>query len=208
MRQIFVYLLLLPLTFGVVEEDSTGVSSSNKERKGFTRLIYGMGVGRYADCGGYHEYLDGGISLTRFNESGFTYGGNVNLVKTFNGSKGEMLPLFSGNLGYSSEYFEVRGGIGFPMLLNMAIRGGTEDYNLHLGIFTDTPPTSGTGFINLGLNISEYFGAGISLGLPSGYYVTGNIPLNPENKLSVTFKLDPTDAGQLGVSVSVIHFNF
>ncbi len=205
MKQILMYLLLLPLTYSISPSDSV---STSKENDGFTKVIGGIGFGRYMVCSDLVDYQDFGLSILKYEQNGVTYGGRLYMIRQQKRNNASITPAVNFNVGYSSEYFEILGGIGFPAFLNGTVRIGSENLNLNVQVFNDNTLFSGRGGISAGLGLTRYFEAGIGFGPPPGYYVSGILPINSLNDLRITFRLNPENYNEYSVSVSWIRFYF
>ena len=142
--------------------------------------------------------------LVSYNRCNVSY--NTHTVKGL--SENDFMPAVNGNVGYNHEYFEVSGGVGFPNLLNASIRLGPENCNLNAQAFSSVPLISGEGFGSAGVSITQYFEAGLSFGIPQGYYFSGILPINESNKIRLTYKISREYKEEFGFSISLIHFNF
>ncbi|MCL5027511.1 MAG: hypothetical protein M1480_00675 [Bacteroidetes bacterium] len=206
MKQFFILLLLFPLSFSFTDKDSVNNSFTNQTGSDYTKWIFGLGIGKYVDCKGNHDYQNAGVLFKRYKQNGFTYGGSFNIIRGL--SENDFMPAVNGNVGYNHEYFEVSGGVGFPNLLNASIRLGPENCNLNAQAFSSVPLISGEGFGSAGVSITQYFEAGLSFGIPQGYYFSGILPINESNKIRLTYKISREYKEEFGFSISLIHFNF
>lgn len=209
MKHFLMFLLLFPLTFDVSEKDSSNSGGEKGKSSEFVKIVGGIGMGRYITCSDYVDYQEIGISATKYESTGFTYGGNFNFIRQGSSHRVERNVLAAGvNVGYYHKYFEVRGGLGYPSLLVAMLRLGPEYLNVNAQIGNSTPYLSGQGIFSLGLGITKYFEVGASGSLPSGYYCSATIPFSEENSFRFTVHYNPEWRGEYSFSFAFVHFDF